>query len=179
MKDSMNLNQCGVTHHQWDMKHNYRRAAVLTCASRARCDCSCHGWWCTWCNNCCPHWSRWSSCIYVAIFVVIFCNWRCTLYNSMRMSFDPLYKLSLSNSEIFWFLYDWMWQSWPYSLDLWHFLLRKCRDQTWYVPKLLLFRCVTCLPVFDNLVLGLVRFVGCLHCFQQYQNPNSTSNHLS
>ena len=77
------------------MKHNYQCAAVLTRADRVRCGCSCH------------------SCvvvvrvilvgvlgvtvvhighdevlvnvvIHVAIFVVIFCNWRCTLYTSRR-----------------------------------------------------------------------------------------------
>ena len=35
---------------------------------------------------------------------------------------------------------------------------------------------VTNLPVLDNWVL--VRFVGCLCFFQQYQNPNRTSNYL-
>ena len=38
---------------------------------------------------------------------------------------------------------------------------------------------VTCLPVFDNLVLGftLIRWMSLL--LQQYQNPNRTSNYLS
>ena len=26
-------------------------------ADRARRDCSCHSCWCTWCHDCCPHWS--------------------------------------------------------------------------------------------------------------------------
>ena len=51
---------CGLTRDE-DEKHYTRRAAVLTCAGRACCDCSCHSCWCTLCH-CCPHWSWWSSC---------------------------------------------------------------------------------------------------------------------
>ena len=49
------LSQCGVTRDE-DRKHYARRADVLTCAGRARCDCSCHSCWCRWCH-CCTHWS--------------------------------------------------------------------------------------------------------------------------
>ena len=50
------LTQSGVTRDE-DKKHYTRRAAVLTCAGRARRDCSCHSCWCRWCHDYCPHWS--------------------------------------------------------------------------------------------------------------------------
>ena len=69
----------------------------------------------------------------------------------------------------------------PYLLGLWlhHVSLDyECRDQTWYVPRFSLSRHIRVSPY---LIIGfwvLVRFVGCLCCFQQYQNPNRTSNYL-
>ena len=47
-------------HDSTSEKQETQLNSALLCslrADRARRDCSCHSCWCTWCHDCCPHWS--------------------------------------------------------------------------------------------------------------------------
>ena len=58
---------------------------MLTCADRARCDCSCHGVLGVMIVVLIGHDEVLVNVVIcVAIFVVIFCNWRCTLDTHRR-----------------------------------------------------------------------------------------------
>ena len=119
---------------------------------------------------------------------------------SMRMIFAPLYKLL--HSEMLCFLYNRVWQSWYSEINfvLLHqygsprtcliiFNIFGCQHTTfcgfvstyrsprtrWICDIIML---LLIKSVLDNWVLVLVRFVGCLNCFLQHQDPNYTSNYL-
>ena len=80
------LSQCGVTHHQQEERRLTVRCSAHLCRSRASCLLMSFVL-VYFCVTVVIHIGHEEVLvIYVAIFVVIFCNWRCTLYTSTMSS---------------------------------------------------------------------------------------------